>query len=138
MRQMLEVEKHLFRAYLYQLVSGVRSRPADGQRVFDRVDLTLMAHKHKVLITDVGHSLTSLIDIERLLNDSNQFQIFGIGCGMQRHGTSTFLKDWTMIRSDIVTGWMADHATCDISTTLCSNIEHPAHNFDEIVNPQEV
>ncbi|KAF5600421.1 hypothetical protein FPANT_2436 [Fusarium pseudoanthophilum] len=126
------LQTHLLQAYIFQLTGGYKAL-ADlqtGPRVFHR----FIANDVLVQVPCVFTRVTSLVSVERLLEDAGDNLVLGISHSVVRIGKSAnCLMDWTMVPKDLVARWLVDHRPgLVMRVALGSRIQQCPINVDEV------
>lgn len=128
------LQVHLLRAYIFQLVSGY-TLLADGEPDPQAPrEYLIMANNLEVMMPTVPNRVTSLIRIERFLEDPGYDFTLGISQSIMRlPGTPNCLLDWTTVPKELVAEWLVEHRPgLDLLPALASLTRHHPLNRDEI------
>ncbi|RSL59914.1 hypothetical protein CEP54_007067 [Fusarium duplospermum] len=119
--QARQLQAHLFRAYLYQLIGG---KLLDGETKLS----------HKIIATDTPIGKMGVLDLEEMHRKEGAEMIFGV-CHLinKDPGESVFsAPDWTYIPAEIVAEWKNQNAPgTSLRDALTSGVQHPEGNVDE-------
>ncbi|RYC86001.1 hypothetical protein BFJ63_vAg11181 [Fusarium oxysporum f. sp. narcissi] len=128
------LQVHLLRAYIFQLVSGY-ALFTDGELDPQApLEYLIMANNLEVIVPIVPNRVTSLIRIERFLEDTGHDFTLGISQSIMRlPGTPSCLLDWTTVPKELVAEWLVEHRPgLDLLPALASLTRHHPLNRDEI------
>ncbi|RSM19966.1 hypothetical protein CDV31_001326 [Fusarium ambrosium] len=119
--QARQLQAHLFRSYLYQLIGG---KLMDGETKLS----------HKIIATDTPIGKMGVLDLEEMHRKEGAEMIFGV-CHLitKEPGESGFsAPDWTYIPAEIVAEWKNKNAPgTSLRDALRSGVKHPEGNVDE-------
>ncbi|KAF5575867.1 hypothetical protein FPCIR_12918 [Fusarium pseudocircinatum] len=128
------LQTHLLQAYIFQLTSGYN--------VFAELETGPHALRfHRIIANDVRvevprnfRSVTSILSIDRLLEDAGDNLVLGIFQEVLRFVQSAnCLMDWTMVPKDLVAKWLVDHRPgLAMRLALGSRVQQCPINVDEI------
>ncbi|KAG5766579.1 hypothetical protein H9Q72_005346 [Fusarium xylarioides] len=128
------LQTHLLQAYIFQLTSryNVFADSETGPQVlrFHRI----IANDVRVEVPRDFTAVTSLLSIDRLLEDAGDNLVLGIFQEVMRLVKSAnCLMDWTMVPKDLVAKWLVDHRPgLAMRVALGSRVQQCPINVDEI------
>ncbi|KAF5974275.1 hypothetical protein FBULB1_7833 [Fusarium bulbicola] len=128
------LQTHLLQAYIFQLTGGYKGLAGGEAGPQERIIYRLFTNDVLVTLPRDVRSVTSLISIERLLEESGDDMVMGIFDKILRIGTNAnCLMDWTLIPKDLVAKWLADHRpNLPLRLALGSMIKQCPINVDEV------
>ncbi|KAF4415652.1 hypothetical protein FACUT_13212 [Fusarium acutatum] len=128
------LQSHLLRAYVFQLVAAFppfRDGETDPNAPLAH---RIMANNVEVTLPFIPIYMTSLVYIDKVLQDSGNDFALGISQRLARlPGRPCGLMDWTAIPKDLVAEWLVEHRPgFELLPALASLTRHHPQNKDEI------